>query len=192
MDRRMGINEIIPGSISDLAEQSHTSIAETFIGAECVIMVDSSGSMDIGDSRGGRTRYDVACDELAQLQANLPGKIAVLSFSNDTVFCPGGIPQPLFGMTNLTGALQFAKVADVPGIRFIVISDGQPDRPAEALKVAATYRNRIDVIYVGPEARPDGREFLKRLAAASGGVTITADRVAGLEENARMLLTATA
>lgn len=188
----MGMNDIIPGSISDLTQQAGTTLAETFIGAECVVLVDTSGSMDTHDSRGGRTRYDVACDELAQLQANMPGKIAVLSFSNDTVFCPGGIPQPLFGMTNLTGALQFAKVADVPGIRFIVISDGQPDRPAEALQVAATFRNRIDVIYVGPEARPAGREFLQQLATASGGVTITADRVAGLEENARMLLAATA
>src|SRR5688500_19462779 len=36
-------------------------------------------------------------------------------------------------------------------------------------KIAKQYHNKIDVIYVGPEARPDGREFLKQLAKASGG-----------------------
>jgi hypothetical protein len=75
----------------------------------------------------------------------------------------------LGAFTNLHKALQFAKVADLPGIRFILISDGYPDDPGLALSIAAQYRNRIDTIFVGPEDDIAGREFLRRLAAAGGG-----------------------
>ncbi|MFZ6028070.1 MAG: vWA domain-containing protein [Chloroflexota bacterium] len=181
----------VAGSLQAQATAHNKSLAETFIGADCVVLVDTSGSMSCEDSRGRRSRYEVACEELAQLQANLPGKIAVLSFSHDTLFCPSGVPQYMGGGTNLAGALKFAKVADVPDMRFIVISDGEPDDEGEALGAARTYRNRIDAIYVGPEDHPSGRGFLQRLAQASGGQTVTADRAQELAAaTQRLLLTA--
>jgi hypothetical protein len=183
--------KVVPGSLAQVAKTSGKSLAETFVNADCIIIVDTSGSMDEHDSRGGRTRYEIACEELASLQNNLAGKIAVLAFSNDTIFCPNGVPQFLGGSTNLAGALKFAKMADVPGIRFIVISDGQPDSKEQALAAAKTYKNRIDVIYVGPETYPAGRDFLQKLAQASGGIAITADRAKELAEvTQRLLLTA--
>ena len=181
-------NGIVTGSIADVAQRSGQSLAQTFVGAECVILIDTSGSMGSADSRGGRTRYEVACEELAALQKALPGKIAVLSFSTTVVFCPNGQPYNQVGSTDLAGALAFAKVADVPGIRFIVISDGEPDNQANALREAKRYQNRIDVIYVGPESQPAGRDFLTKLAQASGGQQVTADRAAGMAESARRLL----
>jgi hypothetical protein len=182
---------VIPGSLAQVAKTSGKSLAETFVNADCIVIVDTSGSMDEHDSRAGNTRYEVACEELANLQNSLSGKIAVLAFSNDTIFCPNGVPQFLGGSTNLAGALKFAKMADVPGIRFIVISDGQPDSEEQALAAAKTYKNRIDVIYVGPENYPAGRDFLQKLAQASGGIAITADRAKELAEvTQRLLLTA--
>ena len=70
----------------------------------------------------------------------------------------------------------------------ILISDGQPDSEEEALKIAKTYQNHIDVIYVGPESSPSGREFLKKLAQASGGQAITADRAKELAASIEKLL----
>jgi hypothetical protein len=144
--------------------------------------------MSSSDSRNGQSRYEVACFELAQLQNSLPGKIAVLAFSSEVVFNPSGQPQYMGGGTALDKALKFAKIADVPGMRFIVISDGEPDSQQDALAVAKTYKNQLDVIYVGPEDYPAGREFLTRLAQASGGQAITADRAKELAKSIEKLL----
>ena len=183
----MNNNAIIPGSISAVAQAQNQSIAETFINADVIIIVDTSGSMDQGDSRDGRTRYDVACEELKNLQAQLPGKLALLSFSDNVIFCPSGIPFQFSQMTNLAKALKFAKVADMAGMRFIVISDGEPDSEEEALKVSKTFKARIDTIYVGPRGG-DGEAFLNRLAKASGGQGVTAAQVKKLADNVQKLL----
>lgn len=187
LDARKGI---VKGSLTDIAAAQGHSLAQTFVNAEVVVIVDTSGSMKTPDSRGRQQRYAVACEELAALQGSLPGKIAVLSFSDNTLFCPDGKPFEQGGSTDLAGALKFARVADVPDMRFIVISDGEPNDANAALKEAAKYQNRIDVIYVGPEALPTGREFLTKLAAASGGQMVTADRAQNLLEATQKLLEA--
>lgn len=179
--------QIIPGSLSAIAAQNNTSIAETFIGADAVIIVDTSGSMAAHDSRGGKSRYEVACEELRALQSSLPGKLALISFSDDCLFCPNGIPHNYGCGTNLARALKFAKIADVTGIRFIVISDGEPDSKKSALNVAKTFRAKIDTIYVGPEGG-SGQDFLRKLAQASGGTGVTADRVKELAATTQRLL----
>ena len=184
--------QIVKGSLSDIAKQTNTSLAESFLGADVVVLVDTSSSMTAADASDGMTRYDAACKELAALQATLPGKIAVISFAGHgfTMFCPNGQPYDLGGTTDLTGALSFAKIADVDDMRFIVISDGEPDDENAALRVAKSYQNRIDVVFVGNEAYPYGRDFLNRLAQASGGQTVTADRVAQLSSKVQLLLAA--
>lgn len=180
---------IVPGSLSAIAQQEHQSLAESFMSADAIILCDTSGSMGDNDSRGGKTRYEVALEELAQLQAKMPGKLAILSFSNTVVFCPGGVPQFLMATTDLAGALRFARVADVDGMQFIVISDGEPDDTRAALAEAAQYRSKISTIFVGPEDdRTGGRDFLARLAAKSGGQAITADRVRELAAKTERLL----
>jgi Mg-chelatase subunit ChlD len=182
------MNQIIPGSLSSLATQSKKSIAETFIGADVIVIVDVSGSMADCDSRGGLSRYEVACQELAKLQNSLPGKIAVIGFSSDTEFCPGGLPYFQQGGTDMAKALKFVKIADLPGMRFILISDGKPDDENETLKIAKSFQAHIDVIYVGPESMPFGRDFLNRLAAATGGKSVTADRAKELAASVTQLL----
>ena len=181
---------LVEGSLADVARRDGSSIAESFVSAEAVILVDVSGSMVARDARGGQQRYTVALEELRALQRSLPGRLAVIAFSNDAVFCPGGLPPFLGASTRVDRALEFAKVADVPGMRFFLISDGEPDDARRALDVARAYKARIDTIYVGPEARPAGREFLRRLAQVTGGQTATADRVHELAATTERLLRA--
>ena len=183
--------EIVKGSLTDIAKQTGASLAETFLSADVIVLVDTSSSMQAMDAPGGKTRYDAACAELANLQATIPGKVAVISFAStgDVIFCPNGQPFNLEGGTGLASALEFAKIADVPDMRFVVISDGQPDSEREALKVAASYQNRIDTIFVGPEGTP-GRTFLAKLASAKNGQAVTADRVAQLSSKVQYLLAA--
>jgi Mg-chelatase subunit ChlD len=180
--------QVVPGSLSALAQQTGKSLAESFLSCEIVILVDTSGSMDSRDSRGNRSRYEVACEELSQLQRAMPGAIGIVAFSDRVEFCPAGIPTYFGGGTDLAGGLRFIKIADLPGMRFVVISDGEPQDEAEALRVARTFKSRIDVIFCGPEDRPAGRDFLQRLAAASGGQSITADRAKELSAGIQYLL----
>lgn len=183
----MNNNAIIPGSLGAVAQQANQSIAETFINADCIIIVDTSGSMAAEDARGGRSRYEVACEELKNLQASMPGKLAVIAFSDDVLFCPNGIPFDYGCGTDLTKALKFTKVADVTGMKFIVISDGEPHDEQSAIATARTYKAKIDTIYVGPEGG-EGQAFLRRLAKASGGQGVTAAQVNKLASSVEKLL----
>lgn len=184
----MNETAIVPGSLTAVAQRDGASLAESFANAEVIVICDSSGSMQIEDSRGGRSRYDVELEELAKLQARLPGKIAVLAFSDNVEFVPGGVPPMLGQTTMLDKALKFAKIADVSGMRFILISDGCPDDPVAAMAVARTFVSRIDCIYVGPESMPDGRDFLLSLSKLRGGTQVTADRAKELCAAVQQLL----
>jgi hypothetical protein len=182
---------LVMGSLAQIAQAQNVSIAESFLNVDAIILFDVSGSMDTHDSRGGRTRYEVALEELARLQGDLPGKLCVIGFSSNAAFAPTG--QPIFTGTgtNLAGALQFVKVADDGDMRYIVISDGQPDDPEKALSVAADFQGRIDGVYVGPEGESEGRRFLERLAVAHGGQAVTAAQACQLAaKTSRLLLAA--
>lgn len=178
---------IVKGSIGAIAQINGKSIAESFVNANCIVIVDTSGSMNTHDDLP-QTRYERACNELAALQNSMPGKIAVLAFSDQVMFCPDGIPYQYGGGTDLAKALKFAKLADLPGMRMILISDGEPNDPSAALEVAKTFKTKIDVIYIGNESLPTGRNFLQKLANATGGQTVTADRAQHLLETATRLL----
>lgn len=178
---------LVPGSLGAISKQNNQSLAETFLSVDALVIVDTSGSMDSRDARGGRERYAVACEELQQLQASLPGKIGVVAFSDTAIFCPGGVPTFLGAGTDLAAALRFVHAADGLDIRFFVISDGYPDSEHEALAEARKFKTRIDVVYVGPEGGP-GSDFLAKLAAATGGESVTADRVSNLAQNVQLLL----
>lgn len=178
---------VVAGSLDALAERSGQSLAESFLNAEIVILVDTSGSMGTDDSQNNQKRYDVACSELAKLQRDLPGKVAVIAFSDDPEFAPGGHPRYAGGGTNLSKALRFVQPADGT-VRFVVISDGLPDNEGEALQVARTFTSRIDTVYVGPEHDRSGAAFLERLARAAGGKAAAANRVLELAEKVKTLM----
>lgn len=180
-------NEIVIGSIADLAAKNNQSIAETFMSCDCVILIDVSGSMRDQDNTRV-SRYDRACKALRDLQGSMQGKIAVVSFANEPLFVPSGVPAEPAGGTELGKALKFIHPADqIPDMRFILISDGCPNDPNEALKIAKTFKNRIDVIFVGNELESGAIDFLNALARNSGGKQITADSLK-IAETTRLLL----
>jgi hypothetical protein len=179
---------LVTGSITEVALKSGKSLALAFMAIETVVLVDTSGSMAANDSRGGKSRYDVACTELSLIQANNPGKVLILSFSDNTEVCLNGIPKFLCEGTMVSQALNFAKQYDLPGMKFILISDGEPLDPDHALEVAKTYQNAISTVYVGPPDELSGRKFLEKLASLTGGKTVTADRAKELAQSISQLL----
>lgn len=179
-------------AIGSLARESR-SIAESFAtGVEAILMIDISASMGAVDCPGGQTRYAAACDQLRRLQKEIPGKVAIIEWSENHAFCPGGIPSPALGAcTDMAKVLRFVKIADGCGIRLILISDGEPDSQADTLQVAGQFQSQIDTIYIGPEGGP-GADFLRRLSAMTGGRSSTrsAREILNLADDCKRLLTA--
>jgi hypothetical protein len=161
-------NQLVYGSLSDIAQRSGKSVAHTFLNIDALIMVDTSASMETEDCSGGRRRYDLACEQLIRLQREIPGKIGLISWNSDARFCPGGIPSSPYGGTDLANVLTFIQPADGTGIKLILISDGEPDNEDKALALAKKFKSQIETIYIGPEVGA-GRDFLRRLAEAAGG-----------------------
>ena len=167
------MSNLIKGSLSDIAKRNNTSLAESFLSCDYLILVDTSGSMMSCDY-AEQTRYDRACSELATLQGNLQGKIAVFSFSYKCDFCPNGRPTFPDGSTALHRAL--AEVYMVDGLieKLFIISDGEPDDANAALAQAAKFTTPIVTIFIG-QSGSAGEAFLKRLATA-GNTTLAGAR----------------
>jgi Mg-chelatase subunit ChlD len=193
-------SSIVRGSLQAIAQDTNTTVAESFVQADVIILVDTSGSMGDSDSDTaeeglysrfsfgtGPSRYDRACSELRTLQEDLPGKIAVIAFSSAPEFCLAGIPPFLQGGTDMAKALKFVHVADDCGIRFILISDGQPQDKDKTLAQARKFKSKIDTIFIGRAGEP-GEQFLRDLAAASGGQHIQTAQVRALSDNVQKLL----
>lgn len=162
-------NAIVPGSLSAIAQQENRSIAESFLNVDLLCIVDMSGSMSTEDAPGHKARWLAACDELAALQRQYPGKIAVIAFSGHAELVPGGAPNLLGGDTDMVAALQAAKPADGLGIKIVLLSDGEPNDRDATLAAASKFKTHIDTIYIGPERESRGREFLQELARKTGG-----------------------
>jgi hypothetical protein len=189
----MTATQLVKGSLQHVSQTTGKPIAETFLSVDALVLVDTSASMSAQDcpNIGGRKRYDVACEQLIRLQKDLPGKVGVISWSSHAIFCPGGIPVFLQGGTDMAGALKFIRAADNTSIKLILISDGEPDNESDALRIAGQFKSKIDCIFVGPESSP-GRDFLRRLAAATGGVSVSQSvkDIANLSTTVTRLLTA--
>lgn len=179
------------GSVQDVAQKSGQTLAEAFLLVDAIVIVDVSASMtqvDVPKSEIKVSRYEEACNQLRKLQAQMPGKIAVLAFSSYPVYCPDGQAKMLSGSTNLAAALRMVIPADDCELRFIVVSDGEPDNEQDCLDIAAKLKTRIDTIYIGP---PGGRgaDFLRRLAAIRAGQSSTeAGEIVKLRETIQRLL----
>jgi hypothetical protein len=182
------MNAIVTGSLQAIAQRDGVSLAESFLNCEILALIDQSGSMDYEDAPGGISRYDAADQELFRLQAKHPGKVGVISFSDDVQFNPGGKPYR-YGMgTDMARALDFVRVAD--GIcQIVLISDGHPDSEGATLTAAAKFKNKINTVYIGPDGG-GGQRFLERLAAVTGGKAFKSKEVGLLAESVEMLLLA--
>ena len=178
---------IVPGSLAAIAQSRGMGLAESFLSCDVIVLIDQSASMGQRDAVGGKSRFDVANAELARIQKTNPGKVGVIAFSDYAVFCPGGVPIRLNSGTDIAKALAFVYVADNTGIKLILISDGEPDNEDKALVQARKFKSQINTLYIGPE-RGDGRQFLEKLANATGGKSFQAKEPGLLADTVQTLL----
>jgi Mg-chelatase subunit ChlD len=179
---------IVKGSLADVMNKENLTLAESFLSCDAILIVDTSASMTRRDAANERTRHDAALDELKRLQLEMPGKLAVVSFSSDVMFCPTGSPFRFNESTDMARALNFVKPADNTGVKFVLISDGEPDSENETLKIAKKFKSTISCVHIGPETDRRGRAFLDRLAEATGGQHIPAQEIGLLAESVERLL----
>lgn len=162
---------VVKGSIADAAG-GDISVEEAFMKADVVAMIDISGSMHAEDFYpSSDTRWDRAVKELERIQEAYPGRVALLSFADYVQFHPGGKPTGPMGGTSMHTVLEVARMADVPGMTFILISDGLPNSEEIALHEARQFTQAINTIFIGPEDDAYGRRFLEELASATGGAS---------------------
>ena len=166
----------VKGSLTETQRQRNLSFAEAFVTVDAIIVVDVSGSMSTADVRaedGIQSRFNEANRQLKKLQSRMPGKLAVVEFSDDAVFCPDGQLSGVKGGTDLLGALQFVSPAAGCGLKFIIVSDGLPESPDETIQYAQQLHEKLDCIHIGTD--PRGKQFMERLAAASGGQALESE-----------------
>lgn len=186
-------NDLVKGSLSAISHSTGLSLAESFLNVDALIVVDISNSMIANDVlRGGRRvrRWDEAKRQLEMLQTGLPGRIALVAFSDDAFFCPDGNLPEVQSSTDMVAALQFIKIVDNSGVHLILISDGEPNNPSATLKLASQFKSKIDTIHIGAETDHRGRDFLRQLAALTGGVVVqsSAAMLPQLGESVRKLI----
>jgi len=167
----------VKGSLQSQANKLNITVAQAFLNAEIVVLMDCSASMETDDSlttdygQGGlarSTRYKKACNQLAKLQSENPGKVCLISFSSGQEFSPSGIARWPNGTTDIAGALKFIKPVDGLDCKLVLISDGEPDNDQATMDQARTFKSKLHTIYIGPE-NGSGADFLKRLSAVTGG-----------------------
>lgn len=187
----MESTSLVTGSIANIAQRDNISLAEAFLSADEIILVDVSYSMNSKDSTGGQSRHAVACSELRRLQRDLPGKLAIFEFSNACMFCPGGVPSHPRGGTDLLGALKYVQGADGT-VNFTVISDGYPDPGTdhEIIKLVSQMQSRINTIFAGPVEDEIGRKFMEQLAQAARGKSAFSASASDLSSSFTKLLEA--
>ena len=185
----MNNQAIVPGSLLAIAQRDNIGMAESFLSCDILILLDMSGSMSSHDAPGGRSREQVAEEDVIRLQATHKGRIALFCFADYAIFAPGGVPLNCGGSTNMIAALRYIQPADDCGLKIILVSDGMPNDPTETLKVAREFKNRIDTLFCGPESDVEGgRAFLEKLATITGGQAVTSNTPGVLEKEVLLLV----
>lgn len=174
------MNKLVPykkGSLADAAGGVNANphkMAMALKNAELLVLVDCSGSMSTMDAgqNEDQQRHEAAQECLDILQEKFPGKIAVGAFNSESHgLVHTGILPPPAGGTPLHLALDFfyPKVIATK-MKFVLITDGEPDDENKCIQLARMHKYPIYCIYTGPISNQyRGRDFLERLAKESGG-----------------------
>jgi Mg-chelatase subunit ChlD len=140
-----------------------------------MLLIDTSGSMSTPVQHGKRA-IDALREVVKEIKA--AGQVPMIAFGGPydaQVRFVDEVPEP-DGGTPLHLAIPFAK--QYGATRLVVVSDGMPDLREQSMMEASAFGGQIDVMFVGntdEDAWAGGSNFLKELAAATGGQLLTGD-----------------
>jgi len=168
-------NQIIKGSLADIAQKENMSISESFLNADILILLDNSGSMCMNDAPNGMTRQQAAEKELRTLQNKYRGKIALICFADDVIPSPSGVILECGSTTDMAAILRYALQFDNIGMKIVIVTDGEPNNEKDTLEVAKKFKQSIDAIFIGREGGR-GMDFLNRLINLTGGKAFDSEK----------------
>ncbi|MHA2039883.1 MAG: vWA domain-containing protein [Promethearchaeota archaeon] len=178
-----------PGSLQETAQQSGVPMENMFMSVEHIILLDVSSSMDTkdaGEDVENKSRYDSAVEQLENLQKTLPGKIALICYSDRPKFCPGGYPSKDGGGTQLKKALELVKPLAGTGVTLFVITDGADWEPGICLDIVKNnfQDTKINAIYIGIDDPNINRlKFCQDLSGITGGKAVKTKEIGKFEED---------
>lgn len=126
------------------------------------LLIDISGSMADEDGEGN-SKHSI----MQGIVSRLPEGIRKFAFNSNCRELDSVIPEPAGG-TNMAGAFSYVKSQGIKEV--ILITDGQPDSPRDALAEAIGLT--INIVYIGPKPEP---QFLKDLARQANGTFVDID-----------------
>lgn len=177
---------IVRGSIADMARREGVSLALAWMHVDLIVICDRSDSM-ADDAEPGVSRYARADAELRAIQARYPGRVALIAFNTSAQLEASGMLPPPYGGTSLAPALRLARQVHAPGMRVLVITDGEVQDLDGAIAEARRLPVALEGLYVGPEGGR-GAAMLRRICEASNGRAETG-RLDRLLPTAQRLLT---
>lgn len=134
-----------------------------------ILLLDISGSM--GAVISGKRKIDILRGAL-----NRPLEPDEMAFAFNSICEPipdlRAIPDPLGGT-----ALHFAIKAIKPHKprQTLIVCDGKPDDPAQALSAARSLSGVINTLYIGPDSDRAAIEFMRQLARLGCGQSAVYD-----------------
>jgi hypothetical protein len=184
LNTKSNINKSTTNALgSSLLGRIHAYKAE----AKNNLLIDVSGSMEERVYEEGKSRHEYTTKRsiLEDLLTKIPEGVTKYAFSYNVVEFSGKLPFEGSG-TDMAKAFRVMKQKGKKEI--VLITDGMPDSAHTALQESKGLK--IDIIYIGPQPRPD---FLEQLArATSGSFTninlIKANATKELESKVQLLL----
>ncbi len=148
-----------------------TSVASSLLGrikkiheaAGHTLLIDVSGSMEDEVYEEGKSRNESTTKRaiLEDLLTRIPEGITKFAFSENVIEFTGELPFEGNG-TKMSKAFRHMK--DKGKKEIVLVTDGMPDNAYTALQESKGLK--IDIIYIGPQPRPD---FLEQLANQTSG-----------------------
>lgn len=141
---------------------------------DLVILADVSASMS--ETAGSTRKVDALRESLASVLIDAPAA-SILAFASGVEAIVGtALPEPRGGT-----ALHLALERSATYRRALVISDGEPDSAADALRVAERIvagGTQIDTLFIGADTDARGIDFMRQLAKVGRGRPLTVDIIA--------------
>lgn len=131
------------------------------------ILCDRSSSMKARNDQG-QTRYAQLLKALKEIWTDAAG-LSVYEFDTlcSRVKTPADLKPPAFGSTALDNAIETA-ANDQPA-QMLIICDGNPNSEEAALHAARKYGRPISTLFVGNPDDTTAKQFMRKLAKATGG-----------------------
>jgi hypothetical protein len=143
-----------------LSRTPPTPLARTLLRTTTVLLLDTSGSMAVGQPRRIELHWR-AVQALRTPQSRW--RIATFNTHSQWVSTPS-VPEPS-GTTNLS--------ADTNPARVTLVTDGEPDHMDDAYAAALALGCPIHILFVGDETSAEAVAFCQRVCTATKGTFAT-------------------